>query len=179
MRTLQVFAVALVVLLLAACDDGGGGSSDGGSGGGGGGGGGGGTHTPTTSEAQLAQEVLTLVNQERAAVGLAALTWDPPCAQVAFNHSWDMDARDFFSHTNPDGLDPFDRMAAAGVGYSTAGENIAAGYTTAAAAMTGWMNSPGHKANILNVNYTHMGVGVRQGSTGGYGTYWTQLFRKP
>lgn len=178
------------VLALTGCEGTPAGSSGGSSSSGGGGGGGGGGaqtgNTPTSAEAQLAQEVLTLVNQERANVGLAPLAWHAGCAQVAYDHSWDMDARDFFSHTNPDGLSPFQRMQNAGVSYSSAGENIAAGYTSAQLVMygypgqnNGWMNSTGHRNNILSTNYTEIGIGVRQGSNGQYGTYWTQVFRSP
>jgi uncharacterized protein YkwD len=188
----RLFALIVVIAslsLLTACEgtpgDSGGGStsSSGSSGGGGGGGGSGGGavtgNTPTSAESSLAQQVLTLVNQERANNSLPALSWHAGCAQVAYDHSWDMDSRDFFSHTNPDGDSPFDRMTSAGVGYSTAGENIAAGYPDAASVMNGWMNSPGHRANILSSAFTEIGIGVCQGSNGQYGTYWTQVFRAP
>lgn len=173
-------AVVLAFALSAGCDNNSGdsGGSTQGTGGGGGGGGGGGS-TATAAEQDLAQQVLTMVNQERATAGVGPLTMHAGCSQVAYNHSVDMDLRDFFDHVNPDGLNPFQRMQAAGIGYSAAGENIAAGYPTAAAVMNGWMNSPGHRANILNGNFTEIGIGVRQGSTGQYGTYWTQVFRRP
>lgn len=173
MRTLQLMALLLLAagLSITGCEKGG---SDSGGGGGGGGG-----HSATSAEADLAQQVLTLVNQERSTQSLAPMTWHTGCAQVAFEHSWDMDARDFFSHTNPDGKSPFDRMQAAGISYSGAAENIAAGYGSAAAVMNGWMNSPGHRANILSPTLTEIGIGVRQGSTGQYGMYWTQVFRRP
>lgn len=186
MRSLTLAFLLTLMLALTACsgDSGGdsssGSSSGGGSGGGGGGGGSAQTgNSATSAEQSLAQQVLALVNQERANASLSPLSWSAECAQVAYDHSWDMDYRDFFSHTNPDGADPFDRMAAASIGYSAAGENIAAGQSTPAAVMTAWMNSAGHRANILNPNYTEMGVGVRDGSTGQYGIYWTQLFRRP
>lgn len=117
-------------------------------------------------------EVLAAVNVARAANGCPALAWDEALAQVARAHSADMAARDYVEHTNPDGLSPFDRAAAAGT--SASAENIAAGQQSAAAAMESWMNSPGHRDNILNCSLTRLGVGVGYG--GSYGITWTQLF---
>ena len=117
-------------------------------------------------------EVLALVNAERTAAGCSAVSWDEALANVARVHSADMAARDFFDHTNPDGLGPFDRAAAAGVTANA--ENIAAGQQTAADVMASWMSSPGHRANILNCGLTRLGVGVGYG--GSYGITWTQLF---
>jgi uncharacterized protein YkwD len=71
--------------------------------------------------------------------------------------------RDFFSHTNPDGQSPFDRLRAAGVTYLAAAENIAYGYTTAAGVLEAWLNSEGHRRNLENCRYTHHGVGLRNG----------------
>ena len=132
---------------------------------------------PATSTAPIGAdpaeaEVLALVNAERAANGCAALVWDASLAQVARLHSADMAARDFFDHTNPEGLSPFDRAAAAGT--SASAENIAAGQQSAADAMASWMASPGHRDNILNCANTRIGVGVGYG--GSYGITWTQLF---
>jgi subtilisin family serine protease len=118
--------------------------------------------------------VLQLVNTERASAGCTALTADGTLTSVARAHSVDMATRDFFSHTNPDGLDPFERMRAAGYAGRTMGENIAAGYATAAAVMDAWMNSSGHRANILNCAFKDIGIGKATG--GSYGTYWTQDF---
>ncbi len=120
------------------------------------------------------QAVLTLVNSERAKAGCSALTANSTLASVARAHSADMAARRYFSHTNPDGKSPFDRMRAAGYSGRLMGENIAAGYRTAAAVMEGWMNSSGHRANILNCGYREIGVGFATG--GSFGTYWTQVF---
>ena len=117
-------------------------------------------------------EVLSLVNSERTASGCAAIAWDETLAQVARLHSADMAARDYLDHTNPDGLTPFDRAAAAGTTASA--ENVAAGQQTAADVMAAWMASPGHRANILNCGLTRIGVGVGHG--GSYGITWTQLF---
>jgi uncharacterized protein YkwD len=116
--------------------------------------------------------VLALVNSERAAAGCPAVQADERLASVARAHSADMRDRDFFSHTNPDGLDPFDRARAAGISYARA-ENIAAGQADPAEVMTDWMNSAGHRQNILNCSLTTLGVGIAQGSGG---PWWTQLF---
>jgi uncharacterized protein YkwD len=120
-----------------------------------------------------ALEVLRLVNVERAKVGCAALRWESRLATAARLHSEDMARRNYFSHTSLDGRTPWDRIRAQGYTDGSA-ENIAAGYSTAAAVMTGWMKSPGHKANILNCSNKALGVGIGKG--GSYGTYWTQDF---
>jgi uncharacterized protein YkwD len=117
-------------------------------------------------------QVLALVNQERAAAGCAPVVADAPLAAVARAHSADMRDRDFFSHTNPEGLSPFDRAERAGISYSRA-ENIAYGQRDAAAVMEAWMNSSGHRANILDCGLTKLGVGVAEGAGG---PWWTQLF---
>ncbi|BAU87675.1 allergen V5/tpx-1 family protein [Streptomyces laurentii] len=83
-----------------------------------------------------------------------------------------MAARDFFDHTNPDGDGPGERVTATGYQWSTYGENIAKGQATAAEVMEGWMNSPGHRANILNCDFREIGIGLH---TSG-GPYWTQVF---
>ncbi len=88
-----------------------------------------------------------------------------------------MAAKNYFSHTGLDGRSPFDRMRDAGYSYSSAAENIAAGQPTPAAVVNGWMNSEGHRANILNCKLTQIGVGVARG--GSYGIYWTQVFGTP
>ncbi|MEY2247950.1 sigma-70 family RNA polymerase sigma factor [Streptomyces sp. BF23-18] len=124
---------------------------------------------PTTTVAQ----VVALVNKERAAAGCGPLTEDPQLEDAAQAHSDDMAARDFFEHTNPDGADPGERITAAGYRWSTYGENIAMGQQTPAAVMDSWMNSPGHRANILNCSFKNIGVGVHKGSGG---PWWTQDF---
>lgn len=116
-----------------------------------------------------AQAVLELVNSERAKIGLSALTLDSTLNAVATAHSKDMATRNFFSHTNPDGLSPFDRIKNAGVSYKTAGENIAMGQKSAEQVVNSWMNSEGHRKNILNASFTKMGLG-------NVNNYWTQLF---
>jgi len=119
-------------------------------------------------------EVVRLVNAERARYGLKPLEVDFQLAKVARLKSEDMRDKGYFSHTSPTYGSPFQMMREFGITYRTAGENIAAGHRTPAQAMQGWMNSPGHRANILNANFTHIGVGYAEG--GSYGHYWTQMF---
>lgn len=120
---------------------------------------------------ELEARVAELVNEHRQSIGAEPLVWLNDLGDVARAHSQDMADRGFFSHTNPDGDDPFDRMSDAGISYGWAGENIAWGYTSAEAVVQGWLDSPGHRANIENVNYTHHGIGhVAEGN------YWTHLF---
>ncbi|MFI9808634.1 sigma-70 family RNA polymerase sigma factor [Streptomyces sp. NPDC052301] len=118
-------------------------------------------------------QVVALVNKERAAAGCGPLTEDPQLEKAAQGHSDDMAARHFFDHTNPDGADPGQRITAAGYRWSTEGENIAQGQQTADSVMQAWMNSPGHRANILNCSFKDIGVGVHQGPGG---PWWTQDF---
>ncbi|MEA5135441.1 MAG: SafA/ExsA family spore coat assembly protein [Candidatus Fimivivens sp.] len=116
-------------------------------------------------------EVLRLVNIERANNGLKPLTMNWELSRVARYKSQDMHDRGYFSHTSPTYGSPFDMMTKFGISYRTAGENIAMGYKTPQAVVTGWMNSPGHRANILNGSFTQMGVGYVAS-----GSYWTQMF---
>ena len=134
--------------------------------------------THTASEAASAAQVLVIVNQERQAAGVAPLlTLDLEAQLPALAHSHDMIGRNFFDHFNPENLSPADRVAQlGGTGYSAVGENIAAGQADAAAVMVAWMNSAGHRANILTPNFTHLGVGVVEGPA----IHWTQVFlRRP
>ncbi|MEU7823398.1 sigma-70 family RNA polymerase sigma factor [Catellatospora sp. NPDC049133] len=124
---------------------------------------------PSTLEGQM----LALVNQARKSAGCGALRAEPKLDKAARLHSADMVKRNYFSHTTPDGVSPWDRAKAAGYDQPSA-ENIAAGNATAKATMQQWMNSPGHKANILNCSYKAMGVGRATGGT--YRYYWTQMF---
>ncbi|MFE6667056.1 CAP domain-containing protein [Streptomyces sp. NPDC057697] len=125
---------------------------------------------PADSSVQSA--VLALVNQERAKVGCSPLTANAPLASLAQDFSEDMAARGFFDHTDPDGRSPWDRASKAGI-QDLAAENIARGQSSAQAVMESWMNSEGHRANILNCDYKTLGVGVHYG-TGG--PWWTQDF---
>ncbi|MFD5813249.1 CAP domain-containing protein [Streptomyces sp. NPDC127038] len=123
---------------------------------------------------RTAREVVALTNTERAAAGLRPLGTDTTLTAAAQAHSADMVARDFYAHTSPEGSRPWDRAAAAGCGLRAIGENIACGQRSPAEVVQGWMDSPGHRANILKPDFTHIGIGLAGGSRAG--TYWTQLF---
>ncbi len=116
-------------------------------------------------------EVLRLVNIERANNGLKPLTMNWELSRVARYKSQDMHDKGYFSHTSPTYGSPFDMMTKFGISYRTAGENIAMGYRKPQAVVTGWMNSPGHRANILKSSFTQIGVGYVAS-----GNYWTQMF---
>ena len=121
----------------------------------------------------LEAQMLILVNKERTSRGLKALKLNVAARAVARAHSQDMFARGYFSHVTPEGLDPFQRMTAAGITYTAAGENLALA-PTLQLAHNGLMNSPGHRANILSPNYTTVGIGIIDG--GRYGLMITQDF---
>ncbi len=116
-------------------------------------------------------EVVRLVNEERAKNGLSKLTHNWELSRVARYKSQDMKDKNYFSHTSPTYGSPFQMMKSFGISYRTAGENIAKGYTSPSAVVKGWMNSPGHRANILNSSFTEIGVGYVAN-----GNYWTQMF---
>lgn len=121
----------------------------------------------------IEREVARLVNLERQKAGLAPLTFSEELARVARIKSQDMADKNYFSHTSPTYGDPFQMMRSFGIKFGYAGENIAKGYRSAESVMNGWMNSSGHRANILNPNFNKIGVGyVEARGT----TYWTQLF---
>ena len=130
--------------------------------------------TPAASDIDaIEQQVVELTNKERAKYGLPALAMDKPLMAAAREKSLDMQVNNYFSHTSPTYGSPFDRMKALGIAYRSAGENIAKGQTSAAQVVEAWMNSEGHRANILNKDFTHIGVGyVKQGHV------WTQQFIK-
>ncbi|MEU9196842.1 sigma-70 family RNA polymerase sigma factor [Streptomyces hundungensis] len=120
-----------------------------------------------------AQQVLDLVNSERAKAGCSALTTNSKLYEAALKHSENMAAQNFFDHTDPSGAGPGERITAAGYKWSTYGENIARGQADAAAVMDSWMHSSGHRANILNCAFKEIGIGVHHGSGG---PWWTQDF---
>jgi stress response protein SCP2 len=129
------------------------------------------------AEAGPLAEVVTRTNAERARHGLRPLTLDARLARAAQAHSVDMVRRGFFAHENPDGKQVWDRAVAACYPYRKVAENIAAGQRTAEEVVLGWMNSPGHRANILDGELAQIGVGCAEGGT--YGVYWTQVFGTP
>jgi uncharacterized protein YkwD len=157
---------------VSSSTSGGGTGSNSTTGGGTGTGGGGGTGT-----GGFDTQLLTLVNNARSAKGLRALSINALLNTAAQAHSQDQAARQTMSHTGGDGSTLGTRITRAGYAWTSAGENVAAGYTSAQSVFDAWMGSSGHRANILNAGYVHMGVGV---ATGGNGVmYWTQLFATP
>lgn len=127
--------------------------------------------TQDTSVSNYEEEVVRLVNIERAKNGLSALETDWQLSRVARYKSQDMKDKNYFSHTSPTYGTPFQMMKSFGISYRYAGENIAKGQRTPQEVVTAWMNSSGHRANILNANYKKIGVGYVAS-----GNYWTQMF---
>lgn len=117
-------------------------------------------------------------NSRRAAIGLEALQASPVLGKAARLQAHDMAAQGFFEHTDPQGRDPADRVAIFDLQheFSFVGENIAAGYPSPQSTCRGWMNSPGHRANILDSDYTYIGAGFARG--GPYGRYYVQVFAR-
>ncbi|QDK38221.1 CAP domain-containing protein [Bdellovibrio sp. NC01] len=163
----------LPFLFLMACAQGGSGSASDGS-----------NNTATSADpiagtngcgAMNSQEcaVIDLVNTERAKQSLASLKPLPACVAEAQSHAADMVTRNFFSHDSPSETST-QRFQRFGVAFGYYGENIALGYSSPEAVMSGWMNSPGHKANILGANFHSMGVGLATNSSGVM--YWVQCF---
>ncbi|MFW5419568.1 CAP domain-containing protein [Nocardiopsis sp. CNT-189] len=144
-------------------EDGSGSGSDGGSADGGGGGG-----SSSASGSGQGGEVVSLVNEERAEAGCGPVSVDSRLTDASERHSRDMADRDYMSHHTPEGIGPGERAEEAG--YSAwGGENVAAGYSSPEAVMEGWMNSEGHRANILNCDFVSIGVGEAD-------AHWTQNF---
>jgi uncharacterized protein YkwD len=132
--------------------------------------------SPAPALPDYAAEVIRLANAERDSAGCPALVPNDTLMQIAQAHSQDMAANNFFSHTGSDGRSTFQRMRDAGYQFSRAAENVAAGADSPAKASELWMNSPGHRANILNCELREIGVGFVEdpGDKLNYGTYWTQ-----
>ncbi|MBI6864797.1 CAP domain-containing protein [Lysinibacillus fusiformis] len=130
------------------------------------------TPSTTTSDVNaFEQEVVKLTNAERTKAGLSPLQTDDKLMAAAREKSQDMQSNNYFSHTSPTFGSPFDRMKALGITYKSAGENIAQGQRSPQEVVQAWMDSPGHRANILNGKFTHIGVGYVKS-----GNYWTQQF---
>ena len=128
-------------------------------------------HGTTDTDTDFENRVILLVNQIRVEHGLSVLTPNEELRRVAREKSHDMHDLRYFDHTSPTYGSPFDMMTAFGIAYRRAGENIAMGYPSPDAVVEGWMNSPGHRANILQGDFTEIGVGYCED-----GHYWTQMF---
>lgn len=124
----------------------------------------------------MEKQVLAYVNEYRVQNGLKPFEWSDELGDVARAHSKDMADNNFFSHTNLSGQTPFDRMDKAGIKYTAAAENIAAGKKDAKSVVESWINSDGHRANILNPELNKLGVGCYVNNNSKYGIYWTQSF---
>jgi len=122
----------------------------------------------------IENQVIQLTNQERAKNGLKPLTANWELSRVARYKAMDMRDKNYFSHTSPTYGSPFTMMKNFGITYKTAAENIAAGQTSPQAVVQAWMNSSGHRANILSTQSTTIGVGYAKGGSMGY--YWVQMF---
>ncbi|MER8016710.1 CAP domain-containing protein [Streptomyces griseoluteus] len=129
------------------------------------------TPQPAATASGDVARVVELVNTERAKVGCSPVKLNSTLTKAAQDHSADMAAHNTMSHTGSDGSDPGSRITAAGYRWSAYGENVAFGYATPEQVMAGWMNSPGHRENILNCSFKEIGVGLAQP-----GGYWTQDF---
>jgi hypothetical protein len=128
------------------------------------------------AQADFESEVIELVNVEREALKLHPLSYNQELTVAARRHSQDMADQNYFDHTSQDGREFYERIADAGYNYQSCGENIAAGYATPAAVVDGWMNSDGHRANILDPDYCDIGVGYAAVDGNQYYHYWTQDF---
>ena len=189
-RSLTIVTTLVFGLVLAAC---------GGAGGGGGGSGSGSgavsvqvgqptcTTHPGAGGTQMTQaeyddsgDVWCLTNDARAQNGLPPLVWDDAAAQVAYDHSIYQQSIGNITHDGPSGETPGDRLTAGGVSYGAWAENVAVGQSTPTSVVNAWLGSSGHYANIMWTAITHIGVGTRYGSGGGFGgPWWTQNFFSP
>ena len=127
----------------------------------------------SAADSNLARDAVEWINAHRVANGFAPLAWHSALGQTARDHSEDMFVRGFFDHTNPDGDSPGDRITADGIPWTGWAENIAMGQPTGQAVAEAWMNSAGHRANILNGSWNFIAVGAY---TNGGTTWWTNLF---
>lgn len=132
---------------------------------------------PTVTTTAQENEVIRLVNVQRSKAGLQQLKTNWQLCRVARYKSADMASKGYFDHNSPTYGTPFKMMESFGLRFSAAGENLAYGQRTPAEVMNGWMNSPGHRNNIMSQSYTEIGVGLAKNKSGV--SYWTQMFIKP
>jgi uncharacterized protein YkwD len=135
---------------------------------------------PTDEQYQaLETRLVELVNEERLKVGSNPLVRSDQLNLAAWRQSWDMALNNFASHTGSDGSDSITRIRDTGYQGNWFGENIVVGFPTAETAMNWWMNSPGHRANILDPQFTEIGVALAYNANSDNLYYWTQVFAKP
>lgn len=132
------------------------------------------TQQPQVNTGDYRAQVVALMNQERAAAGVGGITQNASLDAVAQIRAQEIVQS--FAHTRPNGTSCFTVLDEGGIAYMTAGENIAAGYGTPTDVMNGWMNSEGHRANILNGSFGQVGIGYYTDPNTAYGTYWVQIF---
>lgn len=130
------------------------------------------TRSAPASDDPVVRELAERVNAHRRRLGLAELAWDARVAAVAQRHSQAMVERGFFSHQDPQGRSPFDRLDAAGIGFSKAAENIASGQRDAETVLESWLSSPHHRENLEDPDFTRQGIGL-------YAKTWTHVFIRP
>lgn len=131
------------------------------------------------AQSRFDAQLLQLTNEQRRRAGLQPLRLSSKLGQAAQSHAQDMAQNNIFSHTGSNGSTMVDRVKKVGYSYSTVGENIAAGGDTPAATIQQWMNSPGHRRNILNPSFTEIGFGYLSAPNTEYGHYWVQVFGSP
>lgn len=138
---------------------------------------------PPGSAPSLTDQIVTLTNNFRRQNGLAPVTLNPQLSSAAQSHSQNMALQDYFEHTSPTGSTPGQRATAAGYRWSRVAENIGAGYTSAESVVQGWINSPGHRANLLDARVREIGVGyfflANDTGSENWNHYWTQVFAAP
>jgi uncharacterized protein YkwD len=135
-----------------------------------------------TGDVGFETTLIGLINQERIDRGLGGLATKGALTAAARAHSLDMACEDFLSHTGSDGSNPADRVAAQGYGFQAVGENIYAGggsYNSPQSAFEAWMDSAGHRANMLSSNYSSIGIGYKYNQDSTYGAYVTAVFTNP
>lgn len=140
------------------------------------------TDCPVTSDGSFEVQLADLINQERGNEGISPLVYQSPLAAASRGHSHDMACNSFFSHTGSDSSSPASRAVDQGYSFTTIGENIYAGsgpYNSPDQAFNAWMNSPGHRTNMLNPEFTEIGVGHAFCASSPYGGYFTAMFGKP
>ena len=141
--------------------------------------------TPPSSDQAAMLSAINAVRAQARSCGITAypavpaLKWNTQLEAAALLHSQDMANKNYFSHTSQDGRSPWDRIRAQGYPLGAGGENIAAGQSSVASVIDGWVKSPGHCANLMSTSYTEVGMAKGENASSTYKIYWTQIFAKP